>query len=286
MKSMNRIAWLLILVFLTGCSALTPETYQLEQIHQNYTEEWAEWSADDLPIATPNQRIANGKDRFKKTLAGIKNYKQMHSDTIEAAHLTVLEGMIYLQSGKPGMASLLSPEVKSAREKLKSATGVATRDYLFADCYDELTNGWGAIDQAIKEIDTKPPIPVSKKPIDFSRPADDISDKLSKISKKTRAAAKLDSGGAYVATSAAIFYLWAYSLSPANPDFNLMDMAKKGENALLPWLSFDEICAVENKTYNEIKFDWGSRRRYLEWYEYLHKKSGAERRCPYRQATK
>ena len=42
MKKMNSWALLLILVFLTsliGCGTLTPQTYQLEQIHQNYTAE-------------------------------------------------------------------------------------------------------------------------------------------------------------------------------------------------------------------------------------------------------
>lgn len=272
MKFTNRLALLLVLVSLmvlmTGCNALTPKTYQLEQIHQNYTMEWAEWSPLALSLAGANPAIKIGEGSFKKTLAGIKNYKQIYGDASEvAAHLTVLEGMIYIQTGKPGMASLLSPEVIKAREKLKSATSVAARDYLYADCFDELTKGWGAIYQITKEG-------ISKKPEDFIGPAGEISKKLSKISKETRAAADFDSGGAYVATSAAIFYLWAYFTSPEDSNFSLKDMSKKGKDILKPWLSQDEICSVEKGVYKNEEFDWGSRRRYLDWYDYLQKKSG------------
>lgn len=270
MKKTNRFFWLLVLVFLTGCSALTPKTYQLEQIHQNYTAEWAEWSLDALSEAKDRPEIKDGKGHFKKTLAGIKKYKQTYGDTSEAAaHLTVLEGMIYIQSGKPGMARLLSSEVKDAKEQLKSATGVASRDYLFAKCYDELTNGWEAIYQLVKNG-------ASKEVDDFIGPADDISKELRSISKETRAAADLDSGGAYVAASAAIFYLWAHSTSPNDSNFSLKNMAKKGKDVLKPWLSYDEICSVEKGTYKKEEFDWGSRRRYLDWYDYLHEKSGNE----------
>lgn len=31
---------LTLLCALAGCAALTPQTYQLEQIHQTYTSEW------------------------------------------------------------------------------------------------------------------------------------------------------------------------------------------------------------------------------------------------------
>ena len=274
MRLINRLALLLVLVFLAGCSSLTPKTYQLEQIHQNYTTEWAEWAPDALSKAKDRPNIENGKGCFKKTLAGIKNYKQTHGYTSGVTeHLTVLEGMIYIQSGKPGMARLLLSEVKDAKEKLKSATGVATRDYFYADCYDELTKGWGAIYQLVKDG-------IAKKPDDFSGPARDISKKLSEISKETRAAADLDSGGAYVATSAAIFYLWAHFTSPEDSNFSLKDMAKNGKDALKPWLSCDEICSVEKGTYKSEALDWGSRRRYLDWYDYLHEKSGSEAHKP------
>ncbi len=264
MKLINRLALLLILVSLTGCTVLTPKTYQLEQIHQNYTTEWAE-SVSALPLASPNPTVVDGKGSFTKTLAGIKNYKTEHGDTSKvAAHLTVLEGMIYIQTGKPGMAKLLEPEVKAAREKLKSATGVVTRDYLFADCYEYLTQGWEAISKSGIDVIPK----------DFIDPADKIKEKLNKIPKENRAAADVDSGGAFVATTAAIFYIYAHASDMDN--IKLEDMAKKGKEVLKPWLSKNEICSVEKGIYKKSEFDWGSRFRYMEWYDFLHTGSGRE----------
>ncbi|MFC1824188.1 hypothetical protein ACFL9T_15865 [Thermodesulfobacteriota bacterium] len=263
MKLTTRHTLLLVLVFLVGC-VLTPKTYQLEKIHQNYTTEWADWSATSLPAASTNPKIVDGRGRFKNTLAGIKNYRQEHGDTSSmVAHLTVLEGMIYIQSGTPGMAKLLVPEVKEAVPRLKSATGVVTRDYLFAMCYEHLTNGWAAIYKK----------GVNVQPVDFSEPADKIKEILNKIPKEKRAEGYVDSGGAYVATSAAIFYLWAHAAAPTKSE--LPDMATKGKAVLKPWLSNHEICAVEKGTYKNQAFEWGGRLRYLEWYDFLHTKSGS-----------
>lgn len=264
MKLTARFALLLVLVVLAGC-ILTPKTYQLELIHQNYTTEWIDWSSTSLPAATNNPQVVDGGGHFKNTLAGIKNYKQVHGNTSSiAAHLTVLEGMIYIQSGKPGMAKLLAPEVKEALPRLKSGGGVATRDYIFAMCYDSLTNGWAAIYKNGVDVTTE----------DFGKPADNITKKLNEIPKEARAAGDVNSGGAYVATSAAIFYVWAHAAAPAV--IPLKDVATKGKAVLKPWLSDLEICAVEKGTYKNQDFEWGGRLRYLEWYDFLHNKSAGK----------
>jgi len=263
MKLFNRLALLLFLVFLAGCATLTPKTYQLEQIHQNYATEWAEWSVSALSPSGTNPTVVDGSGRFTKTLAGIKNYKREHGDTSKmAAHLTVIEGMIYIQTGKPGMAKLLAPEVKKAKEKLKSPTGVMTRDYLLAECYEYLTQGWEAIYKKGSGVG----------PSDFRKPANNIKVILDKTTEETRAAVDVDSGGAYVATSAAIFYIWAHAAAP--DDISLTDMARNGKEVLKPWLSKFEICSVEKGTYKKPEFEWGSRLRYMEWYDFLHTKSG------------
>ena len=165
------------------------------------------------------------------------------------------------------MARLLSSEVRNARDKLKFSTDIATRDYIFADCYDELTSCWEAICQLTEED-------IAKQPDDFMKLADGIAQKLFEIPKESRAATDLDSGGAYVATSVAIFYLWAHFSSPEDNNFGLKKMAKKGKDVLKPWLSHDEILCVEQGIHKSKQFDWGGRRRYLDWYDFLLKKSG------------
>lgn len=257
-----RIVLLLLLVFPAGCS-LTPKTYQLEQIHQNYTTEWTEWSSASVPTARIGPVTVDGKGRFKTTLAGIKNYKQRYGNTSKvAAHLTILEGMIYIQSGKPGMAKLLLPDVQEAMPRLKSGTGLFTRDYIFASCFKALTQGWTAIYKN----------GVNVKPEDFIGPADRIAKQLKNIPPENRAAGDVDSGGAYVATSAAIFYLWAHAAAPEA--FKRADMAEKGAAVLKPWLSRSEINAVENGTFKNPEFEWGGRLRFMEWYAFLHTEAG------------
>ena len=165
--------------------------------------------------------------------------------------------MIYLQSGSPGMAKLLETEVADAEQRLKSPAGVVTRDYIFAKCYPSLVNGWEAIYKK----------GVNVVPTDFSNPADTITSALNEIPEEERAAVDVDSGGAYVATSAAIFYVWANAAEPS--DEMKRKMATKGKAVLRPWLSDQERTAVEQGTYKNKDLEWGSRLRYLEWYEWL-----------------
>jgi len=268
---MNSRVLLLILVFLaslSGCGTLTPKTYHLENIHHKYTDEWSEYSLQALTGPTVTSGINTGNGAFNNTLAGIRNYKKIYGEGSKvAAHLTVLEGMIYIQSGKTGMARLLVTEVRKAKEKLGNSAGIAVRDYIFADCYEELTSGWEAIYQVTIEG-------IDRKSDNFKNPADGIARKLTAISKDLRAQGDLDSGGAYVATSAAIFYLWAYSAAQGAGNLTLQEMAMKGKDVLEPWLSDDEISCVKQGIYTSKQFDWGSRQRYLDWYDYLLKKSG------------
>lgn len=249
---------LTLLCALAGCAALTPQTYQLEQIHQTYTSEWV-----DAEFPPPSQQpgAVNGSGKFTHTLESIRNYKiQYGTDTRAAAHLTVLEGMIYLQSGSPGMAALLEPDVDAAREVLLTTSGVAARDVIIAVSYPYLVEGWSEIGKGGYDVMIER----------FTDAADGIADELANIPPDARAAVDVDSGGAYVATSAAIFYTWAGAVNPT-PE-NKKAMAIKGEAVLGPWLSERERTAAVDGTFRDL--EWGSRLRYLEWYAWLHDKAG------------
>jgi len=261
MRLVIRITILFALLATLSCSALTPRTYQLEQIHQTYTTEWAQAR---LPEPTINASLAQTSDvqAFNATLAAIRNYKAMHgnSDAV-AAHLTVLEGMIHLQSGNTGMARLLETDIKEQSARLNSASGVAARDKLFAASYPALVDGWEAI---FKQ---------STVGTDFTDAADALVKTLSEVKPDERAAAEVDSGGAYIATSAAIFYLWnsTIDLRPQNPT---KDAATKGAAALKPWMSPIEIAAAEDsETLSQQGLDFGSRQRFVEWYKWLYSES-------------
>ncbi len=256
-----RLLPLWLLIGLTSCQVITPRTYQLEQIHQTYTKEWV---AAPVPRAGQSPPVGKGKGAFNATLQSIRNYEaQFGKGTREAAHLTVLEGMIYLQSGAPGMARLLEPEVAAAKDRLMSSGGVATRDYIFADCFPELVDGWSAV-WGVNNGDR------SVTASDFRAAADGIRDKLAKITPAQRAAAQEDSGGAYVATSGAIFYIWA--ASGGSPP--LSEMARAGRDLLDPWLTPTERSSAISGSYKRSDMEWGSRQRFVEWYAYLNANSG------------
>lgn len=258
MRSAIRFAILIALFATLSCSALTPKTYQLEQIHETYTAEWARAKLPDPNTSTPSQPSESGA--FNATLAAIRNYKATHGNAdAVAAHLTVLEGMIHLQSGHAGMARLLEKDIKEQSKKLESGSGVAARDKLFAACYPALVNGWDAIFKR------------SVNPKDFTNAADALVKTLGDAKPDERAAAEVDSGGAYIATSAAIFYLWSSSRDPTGIPKKFA--AAKGAAALKPWMSAREVEAAEAGISADQGMNWGSRQRFVEWYAWLHAKS-------------
>lgn len=260
-RSLPLLLSALAVLLLANCSTFVAKTYQLEQIHEMYTTEWAKV---EVPKPSSSPTAAQARNPFGATLQAIRNYKARYgADTREAAHLTVLEGMIHVQSGAAGMARLLEPEVLKAKDRLKSSGGVATRDYLFAECYPELVDGWSAV-VGVNAGDT------SVSDNDFLKAADGIRGKLARIKPEARALADVDSGGAYLATSAVIFYMWADQADRGNGPGTAALVAKSRE-VLAPWLSPAEIAAAKNGSSNSPGMNWGSRERYVDWYAFLLK---------------
>lgn len=259
MSTFFRFACLAALVTALGCNALTPKTYQLEQIHQTYTEEWVH---AELPRQGATPPGPSNAGAFKGTLAAIQNFKATYGgDGPIGDHLTILEGMVHLQSGNIGMARLLEREM--VRKADRPATSVVmTRDQLIAACFPALVDGWEAI------------VDRSLDPARFSGAADAIAAKLQGLEWAERAAAELDSGGAYLATSAAIFYLWSSDRDPVGTP--MKTAAQKGADVLRPWLHPLEIEDAEARDLGSSETKWGSRQRFVDWHAWLHAKARAE----------
>lgn len=257
MKALRLPLCLIAISTLASCSILTPKTRDLERVHQTYTNEWIEAS---MPKAGAQPGVKVQPGAFKRSLAAIRNYKVEHGkNTTVASHLTVLEGLIHLQSGSFGMARLLSADVAEAKGRLRSRGGWATRDYLIASCYPDLVAGWSAAarmgrgDQSVRRED-------------FEGPAVRIGETLAKL-EDGAADADVDSGGAYVATSAVIFWMWAREFVAENGErAAIVGQARK---LLEPWLSDSERASVESGTHKESGMNWGSRERFLDWYAFL-----------------
>ena len=108
----------------------------------------------------------------------------------------------------------------------------------------------------------------SKKPADFTNAADGIAAKLKDIDTKQRAKSDVDSGGAYVATCAAIFYVWGCEVHLPSPAKR--KVAAANIMAVLgPWLDDSEKSAAAKDDFaGHVRND---RVRFVTWYQWALK---------------
>jgi hypothetical protein len=141
--AMKFIALGIMSVALSGCLVIFPKTEDLRTVHKTYREEFH--SAVDLRAMISADETA-GRDEtrgsFEKTLAAIADYRRKYPDAEkQKAHLDVLQGMIYLQTGQFGLATLMTEKVAAAGTVL-TGDGIIPRDALFAKLFKTLIAGW------------------------------------------------------------------------------------------------------------------------------------------------
>lgn len=138
------IALGILSVALSGCLVIFPKTEDLRTVHKTYREEFH--SAVDFRHVVSADETA-GLDEtvrgsFEKTLAAIADYRRKYPDAQkQKAHLDVLQGMIYLQTGQFGLATLMTDKVAAAGTVL-TGDGIVPRDVLFANSFEVLLAGW------------------------------------------------------------------------------------------------------------------------------------------------
>lgn len=203
MPAQRLIASLLLVVGLLlggGCaSVVTPKTAALRQVHDTYRSEFL---AGAVPAASGSPAAPAGPPAaFVRSLEAIRDYRQKYpADSQELAHLKVLEGMIYLQSGRFGLASAVADDVEAAGGKLGSRTGRVIRDQLFARHFKTLVRGWSETRRTQgRQWQT------------FEAAASLLAADLDKIPADRLASPESDQGALYLATTGAIFYVWAFS---------------------------------------------------------------------------
>ena len=258
------LAWLLIALALAGCVRLAPRTTALNTIHQSYRTEFQQF----LPLTIPapgkimSEPIAPASDQpaFAQTLREIREYRLKYGeDSRESAHLKVLEGMIYLQSGQIGMARLLQDDLQEAGRNLNSGTGAFTRDQLLAANFSSLVDGWEQILLAVK-------LDEGFKVEKLEAAADRIAKALTSLDASKLAQPDVDEGAIYIATTAAIFYVWVYnSHSSETPDPRAV-WFKKGSDLIGRFLTETEKKIARQA---DQRTSPGGRLRYLSWYGFL-----------------
>jgi hypothetical protein len=273
-RSLIAIALFVSCAFLlsAGCATILPQTNTLQKIHDTYRADFQKSIA--LTIPTPADEPVLGKagvDQayFADTLREIRDYRVTYGEkSQEAAHLKVLEGMIYLQTGQTGMARLLAPDVRNAEGALASKTGAYVRDQLLARVFYSLVDGWDQIGQ--KSPDAQK----------LQLAADHIGIELKTLDPQKISAPEVDEGAVYIATTAAIFYVWAYRQNSfacedtvrfpnkRDCDDNLKKQTiSRGRDLIELFLSDTEKKAAEAASTDVPP----GRLRYISWYRWLQK---------------
>ena len=144
---------LAIAVALGGCqwrenpaSRAAPETAAVEAVNSAYN---AEFQAA-LPAMQDN-RFPPGS--FDRTLVAIRAARSRALAPEVAAHLSVREALVYLQTGELGRARAIAPEVAEAAGALGAESGPLNRDAMIAAA-------WPALLQAEEALDAVPAAPL------------------------------------------------------------------------------------------------------------------------------
>ena len=266
-----RLSILLIVTLLAGCRHVAPKTEALKKVHDSYRTDFQLYLQQSLPVpkadpAPPGTRA--DQPAFAETLREIRDYRvRFGEDSPEAAHLKVLEGMIYLQSGQFGMARLVAPDVSSAQSKLMSGTGDYARDQLLAMTFPDLISGW----QEIANVSSTQGMSLSN----LINAADGIKAKLDGLDRTKLAKPEVDEGAVYVATTAAIFYVWAFrqcsrqGQNPRPPCSLPNTQAQwfgKGQELIGRYLTDTEKKAAQDVNLTNVS---AGRLRYISWYGFL-----------------
>jgi hypothetical protein len=249
-------------VLQTGCvTTLTPKTAELQRVHEAYTDEFTAVAAP-LPGSELKSHEPEPGDRFARTLRGIHEYRLKYpADTQELAHLNVLEGMIYLQSGRFGLAAAMKDTVVDAGTKLGSAKGTTVRDQIFAQNFETLLEGWS---ETRKDN--------NRNWQTFERVANQLAAEINRIPATQRANVETDQGALYVATSSAIFYVWAAQQITMSRDRESAPEKKKewyrkGRDLIGQFLSDVEKTPGVSKDLGAMP---QGRLRYVQWYHWLN----------------
>jgi hypothetical protein len=209
MKKTVTFIVLLILVFcISGCATITPRTSDLQNVHQLYREEFLSSALPESPNDQEDIACQPNDGDFSKTLRAIRDYqvKYPQADSRITQHLYVLEAMIWLQSGRPGMARLIQKDFIKTNEIVKGGKAQYPRDALFAANLEALIDGW----MAYCILDAKggpfPETEFTAKQRTLQTAAGKIRTNLESIETTDPA---VDEGALYLSASATIFQMWA-----------------------------------------------------------------------------
>jgi hypothetical protein len=205
---LKRSVLFILFMAIVGCSFLAPKTNDLENIHQVYREEFITSAIPNSPNDQSDVACRAHEIAFTGSLQAIRDFQVKYPDVDPAItqHLYVLQAMIYLQSGRPGMARLIHKEFIDEQQLVKGRNQGYRRDALFAQNFGALTQGWityCALDEQKGPFGANRFLVQQK---DLEKAAGEIQGNLKDFTTTDPVA---DEGAIYLATSAALFQMWA-----------------------------------------------------------------------------
>lgn len=245
----------------------------LERIRDQYRSEFHKMSFP-MPGKTPSLcASATGCRGFPRTMEAIGELERKDVlKNVERAHLTILKGMIDLQSERFRSARGMEAEMVKAASSVQSGA-----DRLMAENFSGLVEGWSELHQHrrnLKAQEAGKPFPFRS--VDFrnvQKAADRVRENLQQhVSRDPGILRDRDSDlrGLYVAAVTATFYTWVQ---------NRPGRKKKGEETLFYERGRDLIGLFLTDQEKSLKrashgTDPASphRERYLEWYSWLSAK--------------
>lgn len=243
-KSAKLVSILFLTLYVIGCAAILPRTADLQNVHQIYREEFASSAIPVSPQDHGDIACQPNDAAFSQTQRAIRDYqvKYPQADSRVKQHLYVLQAMIYLQSGRPGMARLVQKEFVHTNEIVKGRNGQYPRDALFAANLQALVDGWMAYCALNKAA-----------PAGGVYHTDQFSDEQGQLQTAAgRIQANLDSvvttdpavdeGALYLSATAAIFQMWASKIKD--------DQCSSGKKCSKIGLSNEDIenaCGSDNQ---------------------------------------
>jgi len=209
MKRLINIVLVFILVFYaSGCAVLAPQTGELQKVHQLYREEFLVSGIPNFPNDQKDIACQTNDEAFSRTLRAIRDYqvKYPQADERIAQHLHVLEAMIWLQSGRPGMARLVKEEFIKTNDIVKGGEKPYPRDQLFAANLGALIDGW----MTYCMLDEKGGPFQEAEYVTQQRTLETISGNVkTNLESIETTDPAIDEGALYLSASAAIFQMWA-----------------------------------------------------------------------------
>ncbi|GAB4016929.1 hypothetical protein GCM10028808_46980 [Spirosoma migulaei] len=270
-KKAIKPVFLLLLLFigLNGCRVINPKTTALKQVHETYRDEFQ--SAIQLSIGQPQNQASlpkaiQGQFIFTKTLKSIRDFQAKYpSKTDLNAHLNVLQGMIYLQSGEIGMAKSVMNSVTdpSNIDALKSKKDGFIRDQLFAKSFKDLLAGWKEIETQLNAESSGDNASGADRD-KLKTAADNIVNRLNSKEFNNVTSSDIDEGAIYLAITASIFYLWEISLNINESKDDKCSKYKNSIELIEKHLSTQEKEASKGDITSTV-----GRSRYINWHKFI-----------------